>query len=392
MPKATIRSMKKTVAVIFGGRSAEHDISIVTAIGSVLKPLELSQQYNVLPVYIAKDGSWYADMKLKDIQLFTTGGIEAFCAKTKKAQLLFDNGLVLIKSGLRAEKIKIDVVFPAMHGTFGEDGSLMGLLRMAHVPFVGCDMTASVIAMDKVLSKQVIMAASVPTPKFIHFSNSEFAAHQKAIFEQVEAARLHYPVFVKPAHLGSSIGITRVIKPDDLQNAIEVAMHYDDTVLVEEAVTSLIEVTVPIMGNDELTPALVEQPLTKAEDFLDFDTKYMQGGKKGGGKRGAQGYSKLPADIPESLYNKALEVAKNAYKAIGCTGIARIDLLIDSKANKVYFNEVNPMPGDLYAHNWRQAGIAPVQLVTRLVELAEARFARQQQLEVTLTTNFLKQF
>ena len=384
--------MKKTVAVFFGGRSTEHDISIITAISAVIKPLELSRKYSVVPVYVAKDGAWYSDQKLKNIKLYQGGGIEEFCKKTKPVLVSFNGGLTLHQKS-RGKKINIDIAFPAMHGTYGEDGSLMGTLRMANIPFVGSDMQASVIAMDKVLAKQVVQANGIPTPKFVSFSKNEFETSPEGIAKEV-VDNLSFPVFVKPAHLGSSIGITRVSDAKDLINAIEVAMHYDDRALVEQEVPNLIEVTVPIMGNDVLQPALVERPLSDKEKFFDFDTKYMHGGKKKGGSDtvGSQGYSEVPAKIDQDLYDKAVKTAEDSYIATGASGLSRIDLLIDEKDKTVYFNEINPLPGSLYAHNWRQAGISGVQLVDKLVELAEERFAAKQKIENTFQTSFLKQF
>ena len=156
----------KTIAVIFGGKSTEHDVSIITAIASIIKPLELTKQYDVEPIYIAKDGRWYWDKKLKDIELYQSGEIEEFMRKAPMVQLQFDDGLVLVKSSQfagRKQYKKIDVVFPAMHGTHGEDGELMGILEMANVPYVGCNMPASAIAMDKVLAKQVTQSAGIPS-------------------------------------------------------------------------------------------------------------------------------------------------------------------------------------------------------------------------------------
>lgn len=392
---------KKTVAVIFGGRTTEHDVSIVTAIASIIKPLEVLGKYNVLPVYISKDGSWYADKKLKNIELFQSDAIDQFIKKSSKAKLLFDDGLNLILNGNkfgRSERVKIDVVFTAMHGTHGEDGELMGLLEMAGVPYVGCDVPSSVIAMDKVLAKAIVSAAKIDTPKFVHFRKKEFGNDQEGFIKKIND-HLKYPVFVKPAHLGSSIGITRLDNKQDLENAIEVALHYDDRALVEEAVNNLVEVTLPIIGNNDLTPALLEEPLLSKDDFFDFDTKYLSGGKKGkkGGKKmgaesGAQGYSKIPANVAKELYDKAVQVGLDVYKLVGCKGIARIDMLIDSKTKKVYFNEINPLPGSLYAHNWNKAGVSNVELVDRLIELAEQRFKEKQELSTGFDTSFLKQF
>lgn len=389
----------QTVAVIFGSRSAEHDVSIVTAIASIIKPLELSGKYKVEPIYIAKDGAWYWDAKLKDINLYTRGEIDPFLKKQAPVSVQFDGGMKLVKNaGLaRLKTQQIDVVFPATHGTFGEDGTLQGLLEMANVAYVGCGVAASAIAMDKALAKQVASANDIPVTKAVTFTKSEYLQNKEGYHDKI--SQLNLPIFIKPAHLGSSIGITKISKYDDLENALEVALHYDDRVVAEEGVHNLIEVTLPIIGNDTLEPALLEMPLTSTEDFFDFDTKYMQGGKKGkGGKKGsgksqgAQGYSQIPAPLDKTLYEKAESVGLSVYKAFGCTGIARIDMLIDEKAKKVYFNEANPLPGDLYAHNFNRAGISNVELVDKLVGFAKERAASRASLATTFSTNYLKQF
>lgn len=386
----------KTIAVFFGGRSAEHDVSIVTALASIVKPLELTKKYKVETIYIAKDGAWYWDDRFKDINLFSSGKIDDVLRKLKPVTAQFDGGLTLLKPGIagRSQLRKIDVAFPAMHGTYGEDGALMGLLDMAGIPYVGCGVSASAIAMDKVLAKSVASAGGVPVTKSLSFTKAEIGSDFAGAARQV-AKSLKLPVFVKPAHLGSSIGITRAKDADAVANALEVAIHYDDLVLVEEEVANLTEVTLPIIGNDEPVPALLEQPLTQSEDFFDFETKYMQGGKKGKGKgsaKGAQGYSKIPADLPEALYAQVEEVGLKVYKTLGCSGIARVDMLIDTKAKKVYFNEVNPLPGGLYAHNWNKAGVSKIALVEKLVEYAEERQAARQSLNTAFSTNYLKQF
>ena len=378
--------MKKTIAVFFGGRSTEHDISIITAISSVMKPLAMANQYTVMPVYITKEGRWVSGNELKDVRLFSSGRIDEFVKKAKPVQVSFDGGLTINKQ-------QIDVAFPAMHGSYGEDGSLMGLLRMAGIPFVGADMDASVIAMDKVLAKQVAQANGIPTSKFLFTSRDAVTDSLKVETKRI-AAGLKFPLFVKPAHLGSSIGITRVVDVDELSNALEVAAYYDTKIIVEEAVHNLIEVTVPLMGNKIIQPALVERPLATTDDFFDFDNKYIRGGgKKTGGKHtGSQGYSELPAKIPAALEAGSLKVATDVYKVFGLQGTARVDLLIDSKTKKVYFNEVNPLPGSLYAHNWRAAGISTVTLVNDLIQLAEQRHADQKALATSFSSSFLRQF
>lgn len=388
----------ETIAVIFGGRSAEHDVSIVTALASIIKPLELTKKYRVEAVYVAKDGAWYWDDKLKDISLYRSGKIQDFMHRTSPTSVQFDGGMTLVKSsGIAGRKTlrKIDIVFPATHGTYGEDGALMGLLDMAGIPYVGCGVEASAIAMDKVTSKLMAQAHHIPTAAFQYFDRTTIERDLSVVVKAV-TSKLQYPLFVKPAHLGSSIGISKVANDTELRNGLEVAAHYDDKVLVEEAVQNLIEVTLPIMGNDQLRPAMLEKPLTKAEDFFDFETKYLQGGKKGkgGGKgtKGAQGYSQIPADLPQALYDRAEQTGLDAYRAIGCTGISRVDMLIDSATGTVYFNEVNPLPGGLYAHNWNKAGVSNIELVQRLVELAKERHAARSSVTTTFTTNYLQQF
>lgn len=386
----------KTVLVIFGGRSTEHDVSIVSAIASVIKPLELTGQYQVEAIYIAKDGAWYWDERLKDIKLYQSGEISEFTKKAPRVMLQLDGGLTLVRSSQFAGRKtyrKVDVVFPVMHGSYGEDGALMGLLDMAGVPYVGCDVAASALAMDKALAKQVASSHEVPTNRWVWFDKKTLVTRPEEVLRLIKP--LTYPLFVKPAHAGSSIGITRVTEISQLMNALEVAAHYDTKVVVEEAVPNLIEVTLPIIGNDDPVPALLERPLLKSDDFFDFETKYMHGGKKGAkgsGKQGAQGYSELPAELPDDLRDKAVDVGLSVYKALGCRGIARVDMLIDGKTKDVYFNEVNPMPGSLYAHNWRQAGVPTVELVARLVGYAEEAFAERERLQTSFATNYLKQF
>ena len=381
--------MKKTIAVFFGGKSPEHDISIITALSSVIKPLELTKNYQVVPVYITKTGKWVSGDIFKNIDIYRTKKIVEIEAKTKAAVVTFDGGLTINKQ-------RIDVAFPAMHGAYGEDGSLMGLLRMAGIPFVGADMDASVIAMDKVLAKQIAFSNDIPVSKFVFLTNGDVTTNLESEVQRI-TEELKFPLFVKPAHLGSSIGISKVVNDEELANALEVAAYYDEKIIVEEGVENLIEVTIPMMGNDVVTAALIERPLTQSDDFFDFDTKYINGGgKKSGGKQsgasGAQGYSELPAKLRDDLSVRALEVAAAVYKAIGATGMARVDLLIDSRTDTVYFNEVNPLPGSLYSHNWRLAGVSPMQLVEKFIVLAEERFEAKQKLNSTFTSNFLEQF
>ncbi len=378
---------KKIIGVVFGGRSVEHDVSIITAHNPIIDSLLATKKYEVVPIYIGKDGSWYSDPLMNDINFFRTD-LEEKLSKLKKINLNLNDGLeLIIPTTFGSQKTKIDVVFPAMHGTYGEDGSLMGLLRMANVPFVGCDIFASAVAMDKILTKQVLRAEGLPTVKDVWFMKKDFESKREKYLEQIKT--LQYPLFIKPVHLGSSIGISKAKNEAELINAIEVALHYDDKVLVEEGVENLIEVTLPIMGNDNPVVAGIERPLNKGE-FFDYTEKYMKGGKKTGGVNSE--YSEIPANIATELSAKVKELGLATYKTLGCSGIARVDFLIDRKTAEVFINEVNTLPGSLYQHNWKKMGVSNIDLVEKLLAFAEERFIKGSKTDFAFSSDILNEY
>lgn len=375
---------KKNIAVIFGGKSAEHDVSIITAHIPIITALETVGTYDVWPIYISKEGCWYSAKAMNQLGYFKDPNFASNLAKEKKIELSLNGEFKIIWPGLLKKEVSIDIVFPAMHGTYGEDGSLMGVLRMADVPFVGCDIFASAVAMDKVLSKQVATASAIPVVPYEWFTRHDWQENKQDILNKI--SKLKFPLFVKPVHLGSSIGISKVKNNSELVNAIEVALHYDEKVLVEEGVENLIEVTLPITGNEAPSPSAVERPLNKTE-FFDFNDKYLSGGKGSGVN---SQYSEIPANIDQNLYKEVEELGKKTYKVLGCTGIARVDFLIDSATNKVYMNEINTLPGSLYDHNFRKTGVSSVELVTRLVGLALERYEKEHQTSYAFNSKILQ--
>lgn len=376
----------KKIAVIFGGRSAEHDVSIITAHTPIIESLQANGKYDIWPVYITKEGKWYADKAMMDMAFFKKAGYEAELKKKKQVEISFEKDFEIVWPGFLPKRVGIDLVFPAMHGTYGEDGSLQGLLRMAGVPFVGCDIFASAVAMDKVLTKQVLAAEKIPVVPYVWFTRFEWAQFAVGLKEQI--TKMTYPLFVKPVHLGSSIGITKVKDEAELVRAIEVALHYDEKVLVEEAVPNLIEITLPIMGNDEIRVAECERPLNKTE-FFDFTDKYLSGGKKGGSGVNSE-YSEVPAQIGDKLTKKIKDMGAHVYRTLNCEGTARVDFLVDSVKNKVYVNEVNTLPGSLYHHNWKKAGVSNMELVMNLIKLAEERAQRQKRTTYSFSSDILQ--
>jgi D-alanine-D-alanine ligase len=377
--------MKKNIAVIFGGRSVEHDVSIITAHTPIIDALIATGNFNVIPIYISKDGCWYYDKEMININYFKDKELEIKIKKLKKLQIKIDNGLHIIIPGIKNKDIKIDIAFPSMHGTYGEDGSLMGLLRMAGVSFVGCDIFASAVAMDKALTKQVLSSQGLPIVPYIWFDANEWENAKNTLIEKAE--KLKYPLFVKPVHLGSSIAITKATNNEELNNAIEVALHYDEKVLVEKSIENLIEVTLPIIGqNNDIKLGAIERALNKS-DFFNFNDKYISGSKKGNISENK--YSEIPAKIDEKLYDKVEELGIKAFKAIGCEGISRIDFLIDKNSNIVYINEINTLPGSLYHHNFKEMGISSMDLVKKLVLFAEKRFIESKNINITFKSSIL---
>ncbi|MBW3538484.1 D-alanine--D-alanine ligase [Candidatus Parcubacteria bacterium] len=377
----------KTVAVIFGGRSVEHDISIITG-QFTIAALKAAGQFEVVPVYIAKNGVWHSDPSLADLKTFQDPELGERLNRLKTPTKALDGQFVLTWPGILSKTVKVDVAFPCLHGTYGEDGSLQGLLRLANVPFVGCDLEASVVAMDKVLTKQVLAETGILSVKYVWFSKREWESSQDTI--QTSIAGLALPWFVKPAHLGSSIGITRVDEKTRLSNAVEVAFHYDDKVIVEQGVKNPTEINCAVLGNNILRASQLEQPLSRAE-FLSFDDKYIGQGKKGGSMSGAKTSVKIPAELESAKTKQIQELAILAFKAIGASGLARFDFLIDPKTKDAYLNEINPLPGSLQAHLWKASGISSAELAAKLVQLAEERFAAQQKLTTAFDSSVLNQ-
>lgn len=378
--------MKEKIAVIFGGRSAEHDVSIITAHNPIIDSLKASGDFDIYPVYISKDGSWYSNKEMNDLDYFKDPKLDKKIKKEKKIQVSFNDGLQIIKPGtFRSKKVDIDIAFPAMHGTYGEDGSLMGLLRMADIPFVGCDIFSSAVAMDKVLTKQVLESEDISVVPYTWFTKHQWQNNKEEIKENIE--NLNWPLFVKPPHLGSSIAISKVKDQSDLEDAIELALHYDNKVLIEESIEDLIEVTLPIIGNDEPELGGIEQPKGEKK-FFDFKKKYMEQDKQGEGVN--TGYSEIPANIDEKLSDQVKHYGKKTYKTLGCSGIARVDFLIDRSDGIVYVNEVNTLPGSLYQHNWKEVGVSNLSLVEKLIKFAKEKHKGRQETNFTFKSDILQ--
>lgn len=362
---------KQTVAVIFGGRSVEHDVSIIT--GHQIMQAFDPELYEVVPVYINRDGKWYTGAPLADLQNFNN---EVISYKGVVSAILSPSiqhhGLILnpVVGRLQKNEVKrIDVLFPAIHGSHGEDGTLQGLFELADIPYVGCGVLASAVANNKSFTKAMLAQAGIQVTAGFTLLRDNWLNNREAVVERVET-EYSYPVFVKPATLGSSIGVARANDRESLTMAIDIAGSFDRQILIEQAVVNASEINCAVMGyGDDFHASVLEQPISW-EDFLTYEEKYMRGD---GGMKGSERI--IPADLPEALTERIRNMAIQAFRAIDGCGIARLDFLYDKATDTVYLNEINTMPGSLAFYLWQATGISSSELVAKLVQYAQNAYA-----------------
>ncbi len=359
---------KLNIGVIFGSRSVEHDVSIVTAT-QVMKALHPAK-YNVIPIYIARNGIWYTGPNLTQLKNFTIDNI-ADLAGTKETHLSPSTryaGLITPPVTGRFGKNdfkELDVAFPVIHGSHGEDGTLQGLFEMATLPYVGTGVLASAIANDKVMTKTVLKASGLPVlDKFVWFTRREWLENRQQILEKVE--EVGFPAFVKPVTLGSSIGIARVENRDGAALHIDIASNLDRQVLVEQAVVgNMVEINCAVMGNEEVRASTLERPVSY-EEYLTFGEKYMKNASAG--MKGQQRI--IPAPLSDDLTLKIQAAAVATFKAIRGCGTARIDFLLSEDSNQFWVNEINTLPGSLAFYLWEPEGLSPTAVCDELIQLA----------------------
>lgn len=357
--------MKKRVGLFFGSRSVEHEISIITAM-QVYNAIDKSK-YIVYPIYISKSGEWFTGENLLNIENFKNlSNIPKISQKIQSIKITNDRTITFELEGLISRKFSIDIAFSVIHGTYGEDGKIQGIFEMMNVPYVGCGVLASSLGMDKVLMKEIFKANEIPIVKYIWFKRSEWEKNKENILNKIKD-NLPFPVFIKPANLGSSIGITKAEKEEDLFYGIEVAKFYDDKIIVEEGIKNVKEINCSVMGNEEIIASKLEEVKTP-KIFLDYESKYKFNAK-GGGLLKRFGHI-IPAEIPEELTKKIQDLAIKAFKAIDGKGIARVDFLLDSESGEVYVNEINTMPGALSFYLWEASGVPFDKLIDNLINLA----------------------
>lgn len=378
--------MKINVAFMFGCRSVEHEVSIISAV-QAMHSVD-TEKYNVIPIYVTKDGAMYTGEHLKVIENYRD--LPTLIKNATAVTLVRENGAVIMKdavSGLFKKKnqVRIDVAFPVVHGTNCEDGTIQGYLEFLGLPYVGCNVLASAVGMDKAVFKDVLNRYGLPVLPCVTFYAREYALQGEAIRKDI-LDKIGLPLIIKPINLGSSVGITKVSDEKDLDSAITLAASFADRILVERAIENLREINCSVLGDaNDCTASVCEEPFMN-DEILSYEDKYLSSGKsKGMASLGR----KIPADLSEERSNEIRELACKIFKAIDGNGVVRIDFMIDKDTDTVYANEINTIPGSLAFYLWDATGIKYPELLDRMIQLAFARERGKENLTFTIDTNIL---
>lgn len=381
--------MKTNIAVIFGCRSVEHEVSIISAV-QAMRAIK-REKYDVTPIYVTKSGEMYTGSPLFEIENYRN--LPELLKQSEPVLLARKNGgvyMVYENSGFWGKKkdVKIDLAFPIVHGTNCEDGTVAGYLEYLGLPYIGCDILSAAVGMDKAVFKDVLKSAGLPVLDCITFRAREYILKKQKITEEIEN-KIGFPLIIKPINLGSSVGITKVNDKEALDGAITLAASFTDRILAEHAVTSLREINCSVIGDaDSCEPSVCEEPFMQ-DEILSYEDKYMSNSKGGASKGMASLGRKIPADISEEKANEIKRLACDIFKAIGASGVVRIDFLIDTETDKVYANEINTIPGSLAFYLWEPTGLKYTDMIDKLVDLAFARQRNRENLTYTIDTNIL---
>ena len=402
---------KIKVGVFFGGKSVEHEISIISMIEATLRLNE--EKYEIVPIYITKQGVMYTGEDLLESEMYRD--ITVLLKRCFKVAVVNDGKavkVIRVPAPFIGKRVlnTIDVAFPIVHGTNVEDGTIAGFLNLLDIPYVGPDILASSLGMDKIAMKKVLKESGVPVVDYVGFYSKEYVKDEEKILKEIEE-KLHFPLIVKPGNLGSSVGIKKVKNKTELEEAISFAMEFSDRIIVENCVSDLKEINCAVIGDiTESEATECEEPIL-AGDILSYTDKYIgdsktKGGKLGavkgarkGGKLGArkgaggvnnsQEGKKLPADIPNETRDEIQRLAKETFKVLGCSGIARVDFLIDQEINKIYVNEINTIPGALSWYLFEASNRKFEDVLEEAIDIAIRRYSDREKLTFSYDQNIL---
>ena len=380
--------MKLRLGVIFGGESVEHEVSIISAI-QAMKNLD-EEKYEIIPIYIGKDREWYTGKLLKNIEIYSD--IELLKKYAKNVVLTNrKNNFVLIKKiGIKRIVDYVDLILPIVHGTNVEDGTLQGFLELIGIPYVGSNVYSAAIGQDKVFQKQILESSFIPVTKYIWFFDNDYKENEEGILNDIE--KLGYPVMVKPARLGSSVGISKAKNKEEVKESIIDAMKYDEKILIEKVVDNLIEVNCSVLGNYEYQEASELEEVMGVDEFLSYRDKYLGSNKTKGRKGMASTNRILPARLDDKIANEIKETSKKVFKVLNSSGVIRIDYLIDKKTNKYYVNETNTIPGSLSFYLWEATKKPYKELLDDMINLAIRTYKRKKRKVFSFETNILSNF
>ena len=383
--------MKIKIGVIYGGETVEHEVSVISALQAMNNLNE--DKYDIVPIYISKDRIWYTGHMLRDIEFYKEFEDEK---KYATKVMLYKKGKTFLlqrTTGLfRKDITDLDVILPVVHGNNVEDGSLAGLLDSIGIPYVGSHVLGGALGQDKVVMKQVMESVNLPIVPYTWFYDSEYLDNKENILKEIE--KIGYPVIVKPATLGSSIGIEVAKNEKDIESKIEDAMEYDTKIVVEKVIENLTEVNASVLGNYEYQKVSPLEEVMGEDEILSFADKYLGNAKsKGTASKGMASTSRIvPARIPEKLTKEIQDTAKQVFKVLNLSGVCRVDFLIDNKENKFYVNEPNTCPGSLSFYLWKEAGMKYSELLDEMVSIAIKEYKHKNQKTMSFKSSIFDGF
>lgn len=378
--------MKIKVGVIFGGQTVEHEVSIISAV-QAMNNMD-TNKYDIIPIYIDKERIWYTGKMLLDIEIYKD--MDLLKRYAKKVTLCKKNGsfyLINTKGLFRKDITEIDIAFPIVHGLNVEDGTLQGYLDTIGIPYVGSKVLGAALGQDKVVMKQVFESSNIPVVPYTWFYDVEYYNNKETIYENIK--KLKYPVIVKPANLGSSVGISIANNEEELDSKIEEAIKYDTKIVVEKVIEDMVEVNCSVLGNYENQKTSTIEEVMKVDEFLSYQDKYLGGGKKSGSKGMASTNRIIPARIDDKLTNQIKETSKQVFKVLNLSGVCRIDYIIDKKKNKFYVNEPNTIPGSLSFYLWEPIGKPYNELLDDMINIAIKEYKNKSKKTYSFESNIL---
>lgn len=379
--------MKTNIGVFFGGRSTEHEISVLSA-NQAMHAIDRAN-YDVTPIYITKDGHWYTGEALMDVKNYKDiPSLLAKCTEVYMRPVFGDYNLYSTKKSLFSKAPQVvatlDVAIPVLHGSNGEDGTFQGILQATGIPYAGCDVLSSANGMDKITMKMILKDNGIPVVDYVWFTDRQWFNERERLIEKIES-EIGYPVIVKPANLGSSVGISRAKDRDELIASVDTAQKYSTRIVVEDMVEELQEINCSVLGDcDDYRTSVLEEPI-KTGDFLTYEDKYMGSSKGAKGMQASQ--KRIPAELPADETERIKFLAGETFRVLSCHGVSRVDVIVDRKTRNIYVNEINTIPGSLSFYLWEATGLPFAKLMDTLVSLAVKRKREQRSKTVSYDQN-----